>query len=174
MAFERDFVERFKEDGRSALIDYHKVLKQANLNMIPIVNGLMATSKPGDQRFTQHFTTLVQREEHHLMSLIGPPDRSDHEMVNVPPQVAAMIYGAYAAFNAARCEQIRSTAPPEVVDHLSKVTHLLEGLAQSASSATTRIALPTGLLNLAYDSILAEVDPPGYETAMGHAVGTMH
>src|ERR1700734_2891628 len=128
MAFERDFVERFKEDGRTALINYHKGLKQANLNMVPIVNGLMETSKPGDQRFAQHFATNAQREEHNLMSLIGPPDRADHELLNVSPQIAAMIYGAYAAFNAARCEQLRPTAPPEVIDHFVKVTHLLEGL----------------------------------------------
>jgi len=143
------------------------------LNMVPIVTGLMETSKPGDQRFTQHFTLLGQREEHNLMNLIGPPDRADHEMINVSPQIAAMIYGAYAGFNAARCEQLRPTAPQEVIDHLMKVTSLLEHLAETAGAAVGRVSIPVGLMNLAYDSVLAEVDPPTYERAMGHAPGTM-
>jgi len=176
MAFERDFIERFKEDGRTALINYHKGLKQSHANMLPIVTGLMETTKPGDQRFNQHFTTLVQREEHNLMSLIGPPDRADHEIVNVPPEVAEMIYRAYAAFNAAKGEALRAagTAPPEVLDHFGKVTHLLEGLAEAAHSATGRVGVANGLLNLAYDSILAEVDPLGYQRAMGQAVAAAH
>jgi len=113
MAFERDFVERFRDEGRSVLLNYHKGLKQAHLNMVPIVTGLIETNKPGDQRFTQHFSTLAQREEQNLMSLIAPPDRNDHEVLNIPPEIAANVYKAYAAFNAARCEQYRATAPPE-------------------------------------------------------------
>ena len=174
MAFERDFVERFKEDGRNELLTYHKGLKEAHLRMVPVVTALMTTPKAGDQRFAQHFTTLAQREEQNMMSLIGPPDRADHEILNVSPEIAAMIYGAYAAYNSARCEQVRDKAAPEVIDHLSKVTHLLEELAQSARSATGRVGLPIGFMNLAYDSILAEVDPLGYDRAVGHMAAARH
>jgi len=174
MAFERDFVERFKEDGRNVLINYHKGLKQAHLNMIPIVTGLIQTNKPGDQRFAAHFTTQAQREEQSVMYLIGPPDRSDHEMINLSPQIAAMLYGAYAAFNTARCDQLRPTAPPEVIAHLEKLTQLLHELAETASAATTKVAIPLGLMNLAYDSVLAEGDSAAYERVVGHSAATRH
>jgi len=174
MAFERDFVERFKEEGRSALLGYHRGLKQAHMNMVPAVTALMTTSKAGDQRFTQHFTTLAQREDHTLMCLVGPPDRADHELINVPPEVAAKVYEAYAAFNAARCEQLKATAPAEVIHHLGKVTVLLEGLAQAARASTTRVGVSVDLVNLAYDSILAEVDPSGYARAMAPTSGAVH
>jgi hypothetical protein len=167
MAFERDFVERFKEDGRNALINYHKGLKMANLNMVPTVKGLMETGKPGDQRFIQHFETNAQREEHNIMMLIGPPDRSDHEILNVSPQIAGMIYGAYAAYNAAKCEQLKATAPPEVISHFDRVTHMLEGLAEAANASTTKVGIPMGMVNLAYDSVLAEAFPIPYDKAMG-------
>lgn len=174
MAFERDFVERFKEDGRNALINYHKGLKQAHLNMVPIVTSLIGTTKPGDQRFTQHFSTMAQREEQSVMYLIGPPDRADHEMVSVSPQMASMIYSGYAAFNAARCEQVRPTAPPEVIAHLEKVTQLLKGLAETSAASTGKVLLPIGLINLAYDSVLAEANPQAYEIAMSQRVGATH
>ncbi len=174
MAFERDFVERFKEDGRNELLTYHKALKETHLKMVPTINSLAATApRPGDQRFTQHFTTLAQREEHNMMSLIGPPDRADHEVINVSPEVAAMIYSAYAAFNAARCEQIRAHAPADVIDHLGKVTLHLQNLAETAKTAEGKVGLPIGLMNLAYDSVLAEVDPKGYDRAMVLS-GTAH
>ncbi len=166
MAFERDFVERFKEDGRNALINYHKGLKIAHLNMVPVVNSLMEITKPGDQRFSNHFQLQAQREEHNLMSLIGPPDRADHEMVTVSPQIGHLIYSAYAMFNSARTEQLRPTAPPEVIAHLVKVTALLEHLAETAKNTPIKTTVPTAFLNLAYDSVLAEADPVGYETAM--------
>jgi hypothetical protein len=174
MAFERDFVERFKEDGRNALINYHKGLKQAHLNMVPVVTGLIESAKPGDQRFTQHFATMAQREEQSVMFLIGPPDRSDHEMLNVSPQMAAMVYGAYAALNSARCEQVRPTAPPEVIAHLEKVTQMLHGLAEAATAASGKVLIPGGLINLAYDSVLAEANPTAYEVAMGQKAGAHH
>jgi len=169
MAFERDFVERFKEEGRSALINYHKSLKNLHLGMIPVVNALAVSPRAGDQRYTQHFTTLSQREEHNLMSLVGPPDRADHEMVSVTPQVAAMLYGAYAGYNAARTEQLRPTAPPEIIAHLMKVTALLECMAEKAQTATGKVTVPSALLNLGYDTVLAEVDHAAYEIAMAHA-----
>jgi len=168
MAFERDFVERFKEDGRNVLINYHKGLKQSHLNMVPIVTSFMDPSKPADQRFGQHFTILAQREEQAVMHLIGPPGRGDHEILNLPPELAATVYGAYAAFNAARCNQLKATAPPEVIAHLDKVTKHLECLAEAAKTSTTMVGLPLGLMNLAYDSILAEADPLAYERAMGN------
>jgi hypothetical protein len=176
MAFERDFVERFKEDGRNVLINYHKGLKQAHLNMVPAVNGLLQslTPKPGDQRFTQHFVTQSQREEQNVMHLIGPPDRADYEMVNLAPEVAAQLYGVYAAFNHARCEQIRPTAPPEVIQHLERVTQLLRDLAQAAAAGQGRVTVPVGLMNLAYDSVLAEADPASYERAMVAAPAARH
>jgi hypothetical protein len=169
MAFEKDFIERFKEDGRNALLKYHRGLKQANLDMVPVVTGLMQINKAGDQRFTAHFETLAQREEHNLMCLIGPPDRADYEMLTVSPEVGAMIYKAYALINSTRCDHLKSTAPPEVISHLVKVTQLLESLAQAAHDSTTRVQIPIALINLAYDSVLAEVDPLGYARAMGQA-----
>lgn len=169
MAFERDFVLRFQDDGRNALINYHKGLKETHLKMVPLVNEFIGTGRPGDQRFAQHFTTLAQREEHNLMCLIGPPDRTDHEMVSVPPHVAAMLYGAYAEFNAARCEQLRPNAPPELVAHLEKVTHLLEKLALAAEAATAKVPFPSAMMNLGFDTVLAEIDPSSYEAAMAHA-----
>jgi len=171
MAFERDFVERYGEDGRSALLTYHRGVKQANLDMIPVVHGLSQAPKPSDQRFEAHFKMLAQKEEYSMKCLIDPVGRGDHEMVTVPAAIAAKIYHAYAEYNAYRCNNIRAQADPKVVDHLDKVTHYLEKMASAADASTEMLPLPIHLINQAYDSVLAEVDPSRYDREVVHPVG---
>jgi|GEM_PF-2491161 len=164
MAFERDFIERFGEDGRGELITYHKGLKEANLKMAASVAASLAQSpKHGDERFPNHFKMLAQREEHSIMCLVSPPDRADYEMVSVPPKVAAMIYGGYAAYNAYRCDCLRHVGNKEVIHHLDKVTHYLEELAKAAEVSEGKVLLPVQMINQAYDTVLVEVDPNRYQ-----------
>ena len=171
MAFERDFVERFGEDGRGELITHHKGLKEAHLKMAASVSASTQTPKHGDERFTNHFKLLAQREEHNIMCLISPPDRADYEMVSVPSKVAAMIFGGYAAYNAYRCDCLRHVGDKNVIDHLDKVTHYLEELAKAASESEGKVLLPVVLINQAYDSALAEVDPNRYQREIVFAAG---
>jgi len=170
MAFERDFVQKFHEDGRTALINYHKALKQANLDMVPLINGMLRDegAKHGDERFAKHYASLAKQEEHSMMSLIGPPDRADHEMMNVPPNIAALVYGAYAAVNAVKTEQLKNGAPAAVVEHFERVTKMLENLAHTAATSETKVPVPVSLLNMNYDAILAEVHPLAFEAAVGN------
>ncbi len=158
MAFERDYLQRFREDGRNALLTYHRTVKQANQDMVKILNGIIQLEgrRPTDERFVQYFTVLSKQEEVALNRLIAPPDKVDHEVLNVPPHVAALVFQAYAAVNAAKADGIRAGAPHDIVEKSDQLTKKLEDLAQKASESESRVAVPNGLINFAYDSIMGD------------------
>lgn len=170
MAFERDFVLRFQEEGRNVLIKYHKALKQANLDMVPNVKDLIqvGAARPGDDRYHQHFLQLAKQEENNMMRLIAPPEKGDYEILNLPPSVAAEIYKAYSIFNAAKTDMMRASAPAQVIEHCEKVTRLLDELAEQAAASTGRVGIPIGLLNLGYEATLSEANPQNFERVAGH------